>query len=267
MKVRENNMAYDRNVIVNQAKAWIGRNEYDGSHRAIIDVYNAQNPLPRRYKVKYTDAWCATFVSAVALKCGYTRIIPCECSCEYMINKFKSIASWVENDGYRPNAGDIIFYDWDDNGAGDCTGHSDHVGVVESCSGNTIIVIEGNKNNKVERRTLTVNGRYIRGYGVPKYDVVKPSKSIETIAREVLSGKWGNGTDRKAAIEKAGYNYLQVQAKVNELVSHPNKKSIDEVAREVIRGKWGTGNDRKARLEKAGYDYKTVQARVNDLLR
>ena len=77
-KEGNNSMSYDRTAVVNQAKAWLGYNEADGSHRAIIDLYNTQNPRPRGYKVTYTDAWCATFVSAVAVKLGYTRIIPTE---------------------------------------------------------------------------------------------------------------------------------------------------------------------------------------------
>ena len=68
-----------------------------------------------------------------------------------------------------PPPGDYIFYDWQDNGVGDNTGAADHVGIVEKVAGNTITVIEGNYSNSVKRRTLAVNGRYIRGYGVPKY--------------------------------------------------------------------------------------------------
>ena len=44
-------------------------------------------------------------------------------------------------------------------------------------------------------------------------------KSIETIAKEVIDGKWGNGEDRKKKLEKAGYDYDKVQKKVNELLS------------------------------------------------
>ncbi len=98
------------------------------------------------------------------------------------------------------------------------------------------------------------------------------TKSVEELAKEVIQGKWGNGADRKAALEKAGYSYDEVQAKVNALMSGaapaaPAGKSIEEVAREVIQGKWGNGADRKAALEKAGYDYNAVQAKVNQLLK
>jgi hypothetical protein len=158
--------------IIDQARAWIGRNEHAGTHSEIIDVYNAHKPLARGYKVKYTDAWCSTFVSAVAIKCGYTDIIPTECGCQQQIELFKKIGAWEENENRVPNAGDIIFYDWNDNGIGDNRGYSDHVGIVESVSGNTIAVIEGNYNNGVGRRYIAVNAKSIRGYGVPKYDAV-----------------------------------------------------------------------------------------------
>ncbi len=171
-------------VIIDQAKAWIGRNEANGTHKAIIDIYNAHKPLARNYKVKYTDSWCATFISALAIKLGYTDIIPTECSCQKMIDLFKVMGCWVENENRIPAPGDIIFYDWEDNGTGDNQGWSDHVGIVEYVSGGKISVIEGNYSDSVKRRTLSVNGKYIRGYGVPRYDkeTAESSKPIASAA-------------------------------------------------------------------------------------
>lgn len=171
-------MAKYANKVVAQAQAWLGRKESNGSHKEIIDVYNSHKPLARGYAVKYTDSWCATFVSAVAIKLGYTDIIPTECGCEKQIDLFKKLGCWIESDSYIPKAGDIIYYDWNDSGLGDNKGYSDHVGIVEKVSGNNITAIEGNKNNAVERRNLAVNGRYIRGYGVPKYDKEVVSKPV-----------------------------------------------------------------------------------------
>lgn len=99
-----------------------------------------------------------------------------------------------------------------------------------------------------------------------------PSKSIDEVAEAVIRGDYGNGADRKARLESEGYNYSEVQARVNALcnsgsVSSAPSKSIDTVAREVIRGDWGNGSDRKARLEAAGYNYKEVQSRVNALFK
>lgn len=166
----------DRQKLVSAAASFIGCKEADGSHRQIIDIYNSHKPLARGYAVKYTDAWCATFVSAMAIKCGLTNIIPTECGCGQMIELFRKLGAWQENDAHVPQPGDFIFYDWDDSGKGDNAGGSDHVGIVEKVSDNAITVIEGNYSNAVKRRTLTVNGKYIRGYGVPKYkESVKPA--------------------------------------------------------------------------------------------
>ena len=174
-------MAYYRKNIVDRAKAWLGCKESDGSQKKIIDVYNGHKPLARGYVVKYSDAWCATFVSACAIKCGYTTIIPTECGCNPMIALFKKIGCWEEKDAYIPFPGDIIFYDWDDNGVSDNTGSSDHVGIVEKVSDGRITVIEGNYSNSVKRRYLSVNGRYIRGYGVPKYDAYEAVPASYTL--------------------------------------------------------------------------------------
>lgn len=180
--------------VVEQAQAWLGRKESDGSHKEIIDIYNAHKPLARGYAVNWkSDPWCATFVSSVAIKLGYTDIIPTECSCTRMIDLFKKIGSWIEDDAYRPAPGDIIFYDWDDSGKGDSVGDSEHVGIVEEVSRTTIVVIEGNKNNAVERRYIEVNARYIRGYGVPKYSTeITPTEKPATqkIEKNSLVMEW-----------------------------------------------------------------------------
>ena len=100
-------------------------------------------------------------------------------------------------------------------------------------------------------------------------------KDLTTIAREVIAGKWGNGTDRKNRLTAAGYDAKAVQAKVNQLLSggsapsqpaKPAQKTVEQIAREVIAGKWGNGADRKNRLTAAGYDAKAVQDKVNELL-
>ncbi len=158
-----------REKMVEIAKAWYGCKESDGSHRKIIDTYNAHKPLARSYKVTYTDAWCATFCSAVAIKAGLTDIIPTECGCNPYIALAQKMGIWVENDAFVPQAGDFVLYDWDDNGVGDNRGSSDHIGMVIGVSGNTIKVIEGNKSNAVGYRDLAVNGKYIRGFVTPKY--------------------------------------------------------------------------------------------------
>lgn len=156
--------------IIKKATEWLGFNEADGSHKQIIDIYNARRPLPRGYKVKYTDSWCATFVSAVAISLNAEDIIPRECSCEQMVRIAQYYGIWVEDDSYTPSVGDIILYDWNDTGNGDNKGWADHIGYVVSVNNGQIKVIEGNLNNAVGYREIAVNGRYIRGFICPKYE-------------------------------------------------------------------------------------------------
>lgn len=185
--------------VVAQAKAWLGLKESDGSFKPIIDTYNAHKPLARGYAVKYTDQWCATFVSAVAVKLGYTDIIPTECSCSRMIALLKEKGAWDERDNRVPNPGDLLFYDWEDSGSGDNTGGADHVGIVETVANGKITVIEGNYAKSVKRRTIPVNSKYIRGYGVPHYDAEHNEKTKGDYTMELKNLKPGcKGEDVRA---------------------------------------------------------------------
>lgn len=108
---------------------------------------------------------------------------------------------------------------------------------------------------KVARRELSVNGRYIRGFIVPKYSnntapsggsTPTVSGTIDALARRVIAGEFGSGDARKNAL---GDKYDAVQKRVNEILSGtasaPAKKSVSEIAKEVLAGAWGNGNDRK----------------------
>ena len=157
-----------RKMIVSTAVSYYGSREYTEGHREIIDIWNASR-LCKRYTMRYSDAWCQAFVSAIGIKCGMTSIIPVECSCGYAMNMFQRAGRWMEYDAYTPRIGDIIYYSWNDWGTGDNHEWPDHVGIVTKVSGNKLRVIEGNKDDSVSYRTVYVNGRYIRGYGLPDY--------------------------------------------------------------------------------------------------
>lgn len=158
-----------RNHVVVTAEKYLGCKESNGTHKPIIDLYNRHRPIARGYAVKYTDAWCATYVSAVAVECGLTDIMPTECSCAKMIQLYKNLGRWKEADDYVPQLGDVVMYDWGDSGKGDNAGNPDHVGIVAYISGNNMKIIEGNISNAVAYRALNVNGKYIRGYCLPDY--------------------------------------------------------------------------------------------------
>lgn len=65
---------------------------------------------------------------------------------------------------------------------------------------------------------------YIRNYRPNFYTTVlrytgnSSSDSIDKIARDVIAGKYGNGAVRKRGLEEKGYNYLQVQKRVNQII-------------------------------------------------
>lgn len=173
-----------RNKMVTIAKGWLGYGERTGQHKAIIDTYNRITPLPVGYKVKYTDHWCAAFVSAVAWKAGLTDIVLPECSCIRMIELYKKKKRWQEKDNYVPSPGDLVMYDWADGTnfvVTDNKGAPDHVGIVTSVNGDTIQVIEGNKDETVSYRYLKKNGRYIRGYCLPDYAGKVGAVKTETV--------------------------------------------------------------------------------------
>ena len=155
--------------VCRRAEQWLGCRESDGSHRAIIDLYNRIRPLPRGYKMRYDDPWCAAFVSAVGAACDLTDTILPECGCEPMIALYQAAGRWEEADDAAPRPGDLIFYDWEDSGAGDCVGAADHVGLVTENDDDLLTVIEGNLSDAVGSRKIYAGARFVRGYARPDY--------------------------------------------------------------------------------------------------
>lgn len=188
-----------RQSVVDVMRGWLGWTEANGKFRQIIDLYNTQDPLPRRYPVKYSDEWCAATVTAAGMAAGLQDIIYGECGCGKMIALYEERGLWVEDDSYIPFPGDIIMYDWDDSGLGDNRGNPDHVGIVEQVVGGTITIIEGNKGGAVARRKLAVNGRYIRGYCVPDY--AGKAEGDEEMTQEQFDKFMDNYLARKAKEE------------------------------------------------------------------
>ena len=119
---------------------------------------------------------------------------------------------------------------------------------------------------KVDGVSGNCDMNYLYNENIIEESTTTDKKSVGELAQEVIDGKWGDGEDRKAKLEEAGYDYNAVQDRVNEILSKNNKKSVTEVAKDVINGKYGNGDERKKKLETEGYDYDEVQAKVNQLL-
>lgn len=240
-----------RQKVTDIINSWIGATKGSAKHLELLNIYNNYRPLARGYAVQVNDEYCATTVSAAWIKAGIAAYTGTECGVEEFIRIAQDKGIWVENDAYIPKLGDAIVYDWDDSGAGDNRGAGDHIGIVTQPGTSSFVVTEGNMSGgKVGTRTMQIDGRYIRGFIVPKYaDIAKAiggetiqtdtspdttSKSIEEIAKEVIAGKWGNGSERRARLQAAGYAYTTVQNKVNELLGVDSKAAA---AQEYATGK------------------------------
>lgn len=188
---------------------FVGTKQGDKKHKQIIDSYNnGVKPLPRGYRVKYTDSWCATFVSYVMLMCGGVNP-PFECSCYYM-NKLATTNKQIVK---TPKPNDLIIYDWSNNGT------LDHVGIIVNVDGNILKVVEGNKSKQVGVRYINKNNPEIECFIRVKQNVTTETKTdLTQVAKDVIKGVYGNGKERKEKLTSMGYDYNEVQKLVNKLL-------------------------------------------------
>ena len=147
-----------------------GRAFTAGGNQAIVEVALTQlgneggQPYWSWYGFNSRVEWCACFVSWCADQCGYidSGLIPKFAGCVQGAEWFKSNGQWQDRN-YEPQAGDIIFFDWEGDGS------TDHVGIVEKCENGTVYTVEGNSNDACNQRQYAVGNSSIYGYGVPAY--------------------------------------------------------------------------------------------------
>ena len=222
--------------VINVADDFIGCNEHDGSHRVIIDIYN-RLPLPRGYKVKYSDKWCATFISTVFYLAGMQDLVGKECGCEEFIKIFKQKEIWIENKKIIPERGDIILYDWDNNG------HADHIGIVVSANNATATmeVIEGNNDDRVGYRSVPYGAGFIRGFARPKYESLVKEAAYENIGWNKDNEGWWYAYGSKLG-EFHKNNAVRINGELfffdteGYCVKHPDIETDDRGAMKYIRG-------------------------------
>lgn len=115
--------------------------------------------------------WCACFVSWCADQCGYLEsgTIPKFSLCSDGADWFKRNGQWQDRN-YEPQSGDLIFYDWENDGI------TDHVGIVEKVENGMVYTVEGNTSDAdhrngdvVAQHSYPIGSRSIYGYGVPIY--------------------------------------------------------------------------------------------------
>ena len=161
----------DSNYVLNVLRYYpIGRAFTAGGNQVIVEIASAQvgnkggQPYWSWYGFKSRIAWCACYVSWCADQCGYidAGIIPKFSLCSDGVAWFKKNGQWQDRN-YLPQAGDLIFFDWE--GDGRCN----HVGIVEKCEDGVVYTIEGNSGNACKRQHYPVGSKKIFGYGCPMY--------------------------------------------------------------------------------------------------
>ena len=205
---------------LNQAKTYIGKN---GNY-----VCNAKLRLGAVYD------WCAYSVSAIMKDCGFigkyikqidggAGSIPRESDGKY--------GTWFRKGVKAPQPGDLILIRY--GGSYSDKYHSDHIGIVEVVNGNTITTLEGNVDGSssnwaatstFKRKVRYLSSNIVYAFYRPNWAPDKTtssgtssgkSVSVETLANEVIAGKWGSGDERKRRLTDAGYDYNTVQSRTN----------------------------------------------------
>lgn len=167
-----------REDIAGVAQTQIGYTELSEDGQPVMDP---ETPHFTKYGASYGNAyghWCAFFVMWCAKQANIPSSILCQSvqcgNCEYFVDWFKANRRWRDN-SYMPQKGDIVFFDWNGDGA------ANHVGIVLEANESAVTTIEGNTGGVngylVARKERNSN---ILGYGVPDYDLMEKLNGVST---------------------------------------------------------------------------------------
>lgn len=95
-----------------------------------------------------------------------------------------------------------------------------HIAMVNAVTSKGAIIKAQGANQGAKNGVVNVISISLSGFlGAFRYNYPSSKKKSNTdIAKEVIAGKWGNGNTRKKNLEKAGYNYNEIQKLVNKMV-------------------------------------------------
>lgn len=144
----------------------LGRIPNGAGNQAIVQVALAQegnggDTYWRWYGFTSRVSWCACFVSWCGEQCGYLEsgVMPKFSLCSDGVKWFQEKGQFKDG-SYVPAVGNIIFFDWGDDGS------IDHVGIVESVGKGNVNTVEGNSGDQVKRHSYPIGDSRIYGYGV-----------------------------------------------------------------------------------------------------
>ena len=145
------------------------------SYLGYKEGYNNDNLFGSWYGMP-NQPWCAIFVSYCMHKAGVSEsTVPKFAYCPTGFNWFANKGQ-TRNKNYVPQTGDIIFFDWEQDGV------IDHVGIVDRVVDNTVYTIEGNHGDQVNIYSYPIGSPQIRGYAIPNYSGNEQIKNSTTEA-------------------------------------------------------------------------------------
>lgn len=168
----------------------------------------------------------------------------------------KNIYKWVASYSYKPsNVGENATY---------CLWQKSSTGRVNGINGN-VDINECYTDFKARAEpTTTIDNIHDKYFNIYK-----------RYASYVISGKYGNGTERKNKLVKLNIDYNYCQSIVNDIINNKSLESTkasakvkySKIANEIISGKYGNGATRFTNLKNANFDYSYTQMLVNNILK
>ena len=117
------------------------------------------------YGIPYGD-WCAMFVSFCLHYAGISdKEYPYDCGTTTWVRNLEDRGLFSPASEYSPMPGDLVFFDWEQDGL------TDHVGLVYGVdeNDNYLLTIEGNHTRTVQTFEYALTDPQIMGYGILKY--------------------------------------------------------------------------------------------------
>ena len=182
-----------------------------GQRNQVVDIYNGyfdKHPAerPRKYRVKYSDMLCATYISAIFCSLLWCDICPPECGALKLYRNMEAIGRASADVKRTPKPGDLIFFGNNQKPAG-----INHVGIVVELQKNDkrIVYYDISNSGRGGRHYAPVGYYWICGYGMPDYESKDFSPAVEKVTLNVT-------VDRETA-------------ELLDIMSKGNNKTIGEI--------------------------------------
>ena len=166
------------------------------------------------------------------------------------------IYKWVASYSYKPTGVGSEFCIWQKSSTGRVNGINGNVDINEC-------YVDFKSATNTNNKTLTIDNIHDKYYNVYK-----------RYASDVISGKYGNGTERKNKLVSLNIDYNYCQSIVNEMLNNSAetakataKTKYNKIANDIISGKYGNGEKRFTNLKNANFDYAYAQMLVNNIMK